>query len=119
MECQKPKLYYRFVDTRVSNGFDEFERDTGYHIQVWVQTFPVLKKTPKGVWLDYCGAKKFVLKKSFKRFACSTLREARKSFEARKRKQIKILSKQLRDAERALSLALDAEHAYKSLHAKN
>lgn len=52
--------------------------------------FYVNKKTEKGVWIDYCGRPKFVLRDAKKRFACPTKEEALESFKARKKRQLKI-----------------------------
>lgn len=56
--------------------------------------------TPKGAW----AAGKFILLTAIKRWTCNTEEEAIASFVARKRKQIRILSTQLKRAEAELAL---------------
>ena len=68
--------------------------------------FTVLSLTPMGVWIDYCGGKKFVNLQAKKRFACATVEDAFASYQARKRRQVKILESQLLRAKVALSLTL-------------
>ncbi|UPT95468.1 hypothetical protein J4G48_0040655 [Bradyrhizobium barranii subsp. apii] len=63
--------------------------------------------TPKGAWV--CG--RFVLLSATKRWACPTEEEALESFMARKRKQIRILSHRLKEAEVDLALAYPKSHA--------
>jgi hypothetical protein len=66
----------------------------------------VTKRTAKGAWT--CS--RFVLLTAHKRWARSTEQEALESFQARKKKQIKILTAQLRRAEAELAL-LDDDRA--------
>lgn len=67
-------------------------------------TYPVLKTTAAGVWLDVYGDKRFVLNAARKRYACPTIEEALASYHARKARQIRILRQQLVRAEVAASL---------------
>jgi hypothetical protein len=78
-------------------------------------TFPVLKETAAGVWLDVYGQRRFVRADAMKRFACPTEQEALESYHARKRRQVRILRAQLASAEAALSLTKDGETAPTSL----
>lgn len=66
--------------------------------------FDVVKETPRGVWLEMYGTKRFCLKNARKRYACPTQVEAKESFIARKKRQIKILTKQLEHAKLALEM---------------
>lgn len=82
--------------------------------------FPVLKWTPKGAWI-YLGFtsggppptmeevdrewRRFVLLTAVKQYASRTEAEARSQFAYRKKRQIKILSRKLREAEDELRLA--------------
>lgn len=70
-------------------------------VSVHYETFPVLRHTPKGVWLDTFIGKRFVLRDARKRFACPTPEEALESLKARNRRRCTILRAQLRDAEAA------------------
>lgn len=54
----------------------------------------VLRYTPKGVWVDTWGGKKFILASARKRYACPTKDEALESFRARKRRQVALLAAQ-------------------------
>jgi hypothetical protein len=67
----------------------------------------VNRRTPQGAWIGG----KFVLLTATKRWACPTEEEALESFIARKRKQIRILSTQLRRAEADMALAYPTKHA--------
>ena len=70
-----------------------------------VHMFPIIKRTPKGVWIDVWGLKKFVLLSGRKRFAWPTKEEALFSFQKRKEAQIRILTSQLKTAEEGLRLS--------------
>jgi len=71
-------------------------------VHILVHTLRVLKTTPKGVWFDDFGRRRFVLTGARKRFACPNLKEAVESFKARKQRQITILTSQLGHANDAL-----------------
>lgn len=94
--------YYRFQDFGVSHGSEEL----GFYStrQVELREFRVIKETPKGVWIEttFSGDRRFVLTGARKQYACPTVEAARQSFMARKKRQIKILKKQLLNAEDAL-----------------
>lgn len=91
----KPAVWYRYEECRHTDG-----------VRVTLREYPVLRKTPKGVWLDTgFGGSRFVLRDAHKRWACPTKDEAEESFKARKRRQIKILRRQLEDAHKALAAA--------------
>jgi len=94
------EVWYRYEDVAyavLSNG-----QDDRWHsrLEVELRTYPVLRRTPKGVWLDIdpCDpfgrfdepTRRFVLTNARRRFACPTLEEAKASFIARKRAQIRI-----------------------------
>jgi len=88
-------VLYRYYDVPHKGGY----------VQVVLQTFPITKKTPKGFWIDNLGIPRFVLSGAYKRFACLTKDEALESFMARKKRQIKILTAQCKNATKALSEA--------------
>ncbi|MBK3780358.1 hypothetical protein G3A43_08810 [Paraburkholderia aspalathi] len=83
-------------------GYDPFD-DGGFHPAtlegLHAQEYPVVKVTPKGKWIEVYGERKFILNASHKRFACETVELALASFKARKKRQISILSNQLRRAQ--------------------
>jgi hypothetical protein len=107
------EFMYRYHE-RVDAEWDPWEeRHTGYReYHIYVDEFPIIRETPKGVWIDvsYGGDpeefKRFVLNEAHRRYACRTKEEALESFIARKKAQIRILNGQLKTAEMALMLAL-------------
>lgn len=75
---------------------------------VLLERYPIVRRTPKGVWIelapryDYLNIKpelKFVLNDSRKRWAHETLEGAKESFLARKRVQLDILRNRITDIE--------------------
>lgn len=89
------EYWYRYEESRYESGH-----------KVWLRGYPVLRATPKGVWLAIgFGERKFVLLDARKRWACPTEGEARESFIARKRRQIRILAGQLDRARQARWMA--------------
>jgi hypothetical protein len=67
--------------------------------------YEVKKRTKKGAWIGSIGPHgRFVLLSANEKFACETITDAIKSFEARKKKQIKTLEAQLQRAKADLSL---------------
>lgn len=70
--------------------------------------FRVLRLTPCGVWIDVWGTERFVLLGATKKWACKTTDEALASLVARKRRQVSILTRQLREAEEDRDLASTA-----------
>ena len=107
------ETWYRYEDVQYSTC-DEFGVASGGHLVVELRTYQVLKHTPKGVWLSLAGGgfsciqggnKRFVLKDAHKKFACPTLELARKSFIARKQRQVQIHTARANQAKRAILLA--------------
>jgi len=97
------ETWYRFVDMRHAN-VDEWDNHTHTYTAVYLQRFKVIKHTPKGVWLQMFFQKRFVLNGARKKFACPTIEEAKESFRARKRAQIRILSSKIANAKEAMYL---------------
>jgi hypothetical protein len=97
--------FYRFGDYGVSCGDEEFGFSS--RREVTLLEFRVVKETPKGAWIEttFCGDKRFVRLDARKQYACPTVELARQSFIARKKRQIKILTKQLENAKEALTYA--------------
>lgn len=69
-----------------------------------IYRYPVLRRTPKGAWIDVGSEPRFILLTANKRWACETEEEARESFAARRKRQIAILNAQLRQAHEDLRL---------------
>jgi len=97
--------YYRYHDARASTGSEEFGFSS--RVDLFVSEYYVIKETPKGVWIESYGTKRFVLHDSRKKFAHPTIESARESFIYRKKRQIKILSAQLKNAQQALECAME------------
>jgi hypothetical protein len=95
---------YRLRDQLFSNGADEYGESTGSHVQVLLDRFCIMKRTPKGAWIDAWGEKKFVNLTARKQYACETLDAAKQSYLARKKRQVRILSSRLSSAESAIRL---------------
>lgn len=78
---------------------DVLYRYQNNHDVVLLETFNVIKNTPKGTWINisysYPPRKRFVLNDAKKRFAYPTQEEAKTSFLARKSRQLGILKAQI------------------------
>ena len=95
--------YYRYDDRRYAPPLNEYDEPMGQgRLEVLLTKFPVLKETPKGVWLDNFGSKRFVLHSAYKRFADSDLDKAKASFIARKKRQGDIYRARARQADEAI-----------------
>jgi len=73
------------------------------HVDLFM--YSVVRKTPKGVWIDYGDRERFVLcgtTKSKKRFAYPTVKEALAGFLSRKGRQLNILHSQANRVEEAI-----------------
>ena len=104
-------IWYRYEDIRYAAPLDEYDQAVGRgRLVIELRKFEVNKITPKGVWLAYkfgaltCGDRRFVLLDAHKRFACPTIKEAKESFLARKRKQSRIYKSRMLDAEEAIHM---------------
>lgn len=101
---------YRYDGLKYSWGTDEFDNPLpGCDIRVILREYDIIKKTPKGFWINYCkdtGKNKFrfVLSNARKKFAHETIEAAAESFVARKERQIKILKAQLECAKKELCI---------------
>jgi hypothetical protein len=104
------EVYYRFEDRREADWdpWAEFEQPNTSHCVVRICELPVLKHTPKGVWVktNYGWRRgRFILHTSTKRYACATLEEAYQSFLARKERQASIHRTRMLHAEEAAQKA--------------
>lgn len=99
--------YYRYEEQVSGEWDDDFVSLVGQRIEIRLRKYPVIKHTPRGVWIIHnYGDRKFILNDSRKRFACETKEKAMESFIARKTRQASILRAQLRSVEKALSIAV-------------
>lgn len=103
------ELYHRYDDRIYAPSLDQFDNPEGPSVlRIVHTTYPVLKHTPKGVWLDlgFCG-KRLVLHASRKRFACASEEAALHSFIERKKRQAAIYRAREEGAKTAISLAVE------------
>ena len=102
-----PELYYRFEDRlESSGGFDMWgEWEPGpSHPVIHLNTFPVLRHTPKGVWIrDHGGDRRFICNSWTKRYALPSIEEAKHSFIKRKERQAGIYEARARTARQVLN----------------
>lgn len=115
------KYWYRIENRTESSGWDDFsEIGSGHHEVLKLWALPVLKHTPKGVWVDNFGQRKFVLLDSRKQYASPTKEAAMEAFKARKKRQISIINARLKSAQAALAVAevadLEKLHEIRSSH---
>jgi hypothetical protein len=89
------------VEVETIDGREVWYRYTDGYEHINLETFEVVKHTPKGVWLKMgfewgdIQNRKFVLKDARKRFAYPTQKKAWNSFCIRKRRQQEHLERQL------------------------
>lgn len=103
------ELYYRFEDRlEGSGGWDimgEWESGPSRTV-IHLNTFPVIRRTPKGVWIRDCGGTpRFICDNWVKRYALPSIDEAKHSFIKRKERQAGIYEARARTAREALALA--------------
>lgn len=96
---EEKEYFWRYHDPMYSGG------------EIYLQPVEVVRRTPQGVWVkEFEGQSadeplKFINFKWNKQFAHATKEAALASYKARKRRQIEILSAQLKYAEHCLYLA--------------
>lgn len=99
------EMLYRYEMMRYSLGVDEWDNPIpGCRVDVSLHDYPIVKRTPKGAWIDIYGRRRFVLLSARKQFACETPEQAARSFVARKQRQLRILQEQTKEVERALAI---------------
>lgn len=100
------EYFYRYYNQNCSNGVDQFDNPyPGHTVTIGVLRFPVIRYTPKGVWLETFNGNRFVLLTAYKKFACPTKEEALQSFISRKNREYTLYRNRMEDIERALELA--------------
>ncbi len=72
---------------------------------LFASEYAIIRTTPKGVWVQAWGVKKFILNNARKRFAYPTLEEAKVSFIARRRKYVQILEAKIENAKHDIEVA--------------
>lgn len=109
------EIWYRYEDVAYSSYPNEMGDCHGpATIAVELREHRVVRRTPKGVWLDL-GLPRFVLVGARKQFAWPTREEALTSFVARKRRQIRIHEAQASRARRALEIAATIDPSVRPL----
>ena len=88
-------MYHRF-------DYQFFSTDFGRQVKIVHHRFDVIKKTPKGCWIDVYGQKRFVRDNARNRYACESIDLAKESFIARKNRQIWIYKGKIADITSAL-----------------
>jgi hypothetical protein len=79
------------------------EYGTRDNVRIGLTWYRIVRKTPKGAWIDVWGQQKFVLDNARKRYAYPTEELARDSFIERKEWQIIHATRQRKHAELALA----------------
>lgn len=100
-----PEYLYRYDGYISAEDVNEFDNPifgtSGVHL--FLHRFNVLRETRTGVWISIgFGHEKFVRLSANKQYACATPDQAWVSFQARKDRQIRILTNQLEGARRML-----------------
>lgn len=111
------EVYYRYRERTVGDGYTDMTGEyisTGSHVEVTLEKFPVLKRTPKGVWIlnpfrdnGVHGDRQFIADAWRKRFALPTREEAFRSFVARKAIYIQHLTRKIAETQRAIALVAE------------
>lgn len=95
-------------EASLSKAFRYSSYLTSGKVRLRLEEYAILAYTPKGYWILIWGEeKKFILKDSLRGFAKLTKEEAFQSFQARKRRQIKICQNAIEMAEKSLLLSME------------
>jgi len=107
------KFYrYRAVQYADIDMFGEFSSSSFLNPSIVLDTYNLVKETPKGYWIAYggvtgnlTGEKRWISKTSRKRYAYPSKEEAMVNFIKRTESRINILQKQVDFCKSALSIA--------------
>ncbi len=109
MTDETPTSYFRYTEILVGEGYtDQWGEyvSTGSHVKLQLREFQVIKVTPRGARIDdYSQGGRFISRDWNKQWASPTIEQARQSFIARKKRQMRILEKQLQRAKEAMHKA--------------
>jgi GR25 family glycosyltransferase involved in LPS biosynthesis len=114
MQEQKPKveILYRYREMQMDEIHSDDIRAATNAMRLYRDSFPVIKHTKCGCWIDLgCGRKKFINLDAHRKWAHPSLEEAMKSFVARKKRQIVLLRLQLLKAEASVYLKAEDAHS--------
>lgn len=117
LKAKAANVFYRYMDSRRSNGIDEYDNPLpGYTLVISCHEYKILSKTPKGTWIEAYNihGKRFILDDARRKWAHPNRPAALVSFIRRKEVQINIITHQLRQAKLALAIANNS--SIKSLH---
>jgi len=99
---------YRYEDIHYAPSLNEFDDPIGgVSVEIHLKEYLVLSKTSKGIWIENCGKRKFILLSAKKKFAALTKQEAFKDFRCRKNIQLYIQKARLRSIEEVQRLILN------------
>ena len=110
---------YRYVDRKGTDwSSDECgePHPTNTYVEITLETYSVLRYTPKGFWIDNHGKEKFIGHHWRKKFAQLNLAEARHAFQKRKELQQKILTNQLENIDKVLYAIKDDQWSGRCAH---
>lgn len=98
-------IWYRYEDVAVQKNSDDFGFTSGpAQVQVVLRKFPVVRTTPKCVWVNYNGEDKRIRAEAPKRFAHPTPIQALEGFVGRKQSQVRVFQMRLQRAQQALAI---------------
>lgn len=101
---------YRVEDYLTAGmAVDEFENYGPSTVNIRYLQFVIVRRTPKGAWINVYGEHKFVNLNAYKKFACATKEDALTSFLARKEKLISIMEARIKHAVAAIYLVKPCE----------
>lgn len=121
-ESLKPNpgaLAYRYADRQGTDYSTDECGDchpTNTYVEIILESYPVLRYTPKGFWIDNHGKEKFIAHHWRKKWAQLNLAEARHAFQKRKELQYKILTNQLENIDRVLYAIKDDQWSGRCAH---
>ena len=105
------KYAYRFMEMQFAPPLDEWDNPVGQgRVELHLERYPIIKFTPKGVWINNCGRKRWINLHAHKRFACLTIEDALESYKQRKLAQKRILLAQFHKCNKALGLAYERKY---------
>jgi hypothetical protein len=100
----KVELLYRYREEQVDQIYDTRPREAVKAMRLYLDSYPIIKFTRCGCWINIGSRKKFVNLDKNKKWAHDSREDAMISFIARKKRQAFILRNQLVRAEAALFL---------------
>lgn len=110
-EVEAGDVLYRYENTMVSIGVDEFDESLGSRMELYCYEFEVERATPKGCKIFApCGPERnwgvrSVMDATVNKFAYPTKADALRGFIARKKRQQAILNRQFNRSQDAQQLA--------------